>query len=248
MHKISIITVVLNSVKTIEDCILSVLNQTQMVEHILIDGASTDGTLNIINNYRNDTSILISEPDNGIYDAMNKGISLSSGDIIGILNADDFYANPNVLSNVLYYFNKLDIDCCYGDLDYVSPNNTNHIFRRWRSGGFNHKKFYWGWMPPHPTFFVKKSIYNSYGLFNPNLGSSADYEIMLRFLLKWKIKVAYIPNVLVKMRYGGISNASLQNRITANLNDRKAWLVNGLTPFPWTLLLKPILKIKQYVI
>jgi len=224
----------------------SILNQEVNVEHILVDGASTDGTLTIVEESKEKFSYVISEPDKGIYDAMNKGLVRANGDVIGILNADDFYPTDDVLKKVACTFNDPDIDACYGDLIYVDNLDYNKPRRYWRAENFDPKKFYWGWMPPHPTFFVRKSVYDKYGLFNLELGSAADYEIMLRFLLKYKVKTVYIPKVLVHMRMGGISNATIWNRIRANKMDRKAWEVNELKPYPWTLLAKPVRKIGQW--
>jgi glycosyltransferase involved in cell wall biosynthesis len=244
---ITIITATFNSASTIQDCLQSVSSQTCQAQHIMIDGGSTDETLQIVKSYPHITT-LVSEPDNGIYDAMNKGISLATGDIIGILNSDDFYADSNVLEKVTEVFADPDIHSCYADLVYVDPTDPTKITRNWKSGPFNHRNFYWGWMPPHPTFFVRRSVYQKYGLFNLDLGSAADYELMLRFLVKHKITTAYIPEVLVKMRTGGASNASLKKRLLANRMDRKAWEVNRLKPYPWTTYLKPLRKIGQYFV
>lgn len=248
MASISIITVTHNVANTLEDCFHSIERQDIDVEHILIDGASTDTTIEIINKYRDKISFFISEPDNGIYDAMNKGLVHATGNIIGILNADDFYPSDNVLKKVIGTLDNPEIDACYGDLCYVDSNNKNKITRYWRAGEYTPGKFYWGWMPPHPTFFVKKSVYDQYGQFYPELGSAADYELMLRFLLKYKIRVAYIPEVLVHMRTGGISNATIPNRIKANRMDKMAWRVNELTPYPWTIYMKPLRKIGQWFV
>ena len=178
---------------------------------------------------------------------MNKGLTLATGDVIGILNADDFFASRDVLQKVVNAFSESDIDASYGDLVYVQSKNTKKVIRYWRSGSFKVRKFYSGWMPPHPTFFVRRSVYEEKGLFNLSLGTAADYEIMLRFLLKYRLKVGYIPEVLVKMRTGGESNVSLSNRIKANCNDSRAWKANDLTPYPWTILLKPLRKVGQWV-
>jgi glycosyltransferase involved in cell wall biosynthesis len=248
MADISLITATYNSSETLLYCLQSVGNQTVIPEHIIIDGCSTDQTLKIAGEYVGHRLQIFSEPDHGIYDAMIKGIQLASGHIIGILNADDFYASPSILEKVAAVFEDLTIDACYGDLVYVDNVDTAKVVRYWRSGRFSPKKFYWGWMPPHPTFFVRRSVYARFGLFNLELGSAADYELMLRFLVKHEINVAYIPEVLVKMRTGGISNASWQNRLKANRMDRKAWAVNGLKPYPWTLWLKPLRKIGQWVV
>ena len=247
MIKISIITAVFNGAKTIKCCLDCVQSQNHRdIEHIIIDGGSTDGTLDIIEKYSSKVAKVISEPDKGIYDAMNKGISLASGDIIGILNSDDLYADNDVLSTVARSLSNPAVDSCYGDLIYVDPVDTERIIRYWKSSPYNDKLFQKGWMPPHPTFFVKRAIYDKMGLYRLDLGSAADYELMLRLLMKSGISTIYIPRVLVKMRCGGKSNASLLNRLSANRYDRKAWEVNGLRPKPWTLLMKPISKINQY--
>ena len=247
--KITIVTAVLNSKDFIEDCIQSILHQTHKdIEHIVIDGGSTDGTVGTIEKYQLGITKIVSERDNGIYDAMNKGIRFATGEVIGILNADDFYPDSDILEKVAQVFKNEHIESCYGDLEYVNAVNTAKVVRHWRSGSFHINKFYWGWMPPHPTFFVRRSVYQRYGLFNLNLGSAADYELMLRFLVKHRISTAYIPKVLVRMRMGGVSNAAVKNRIKANLMDREAWRVNGLRPYPWTLLFKPVRKFHQVFI
>jgi len=246
--KISIITVCFNSSAFIQNAIRSVSSQGfRDVEHIAIDGGSTDGTLEIISRYRSDLAHVITEPDKGIYDAMNKGIALASGAVVGILNADDFYANENVIAQIATTFEDESVDACYGDLEYVDSILTNKVSRYWRSGDYRPERFYHGWMPPHPTFFVRRSLYEKYGSFNLALGSSADYELMLRFLLKYGANVAYIPEVLVKMRTGGVSNASLRNRLQANRMDRLAWRINGLHPRPWTMYMKPLSKLNQFL-
>lgn len=242
----SIITVCFNAASTIQNCIESVCNQTTSVDHIIIDGCSTDGSLDIIDKYKSKIKIIVSEHDSGIYDAMNKGVKLADTEIIGILNADDFYASSHVLKSVAGLLDEKKLDSCYGDLVYVDADDVTKVKRYWRSGNFQPKKFYWGWMPPHPTFFVRREIYLKYGLFNLEMGTAADYELMLRFLLKYQISCGYIPEVLVKMRAGGVSNTSIKNRLNANRMDRMAWVVNGLKPFPWTLTLKPARKVGQF--
>lgn len=247
MLKISIITVSFNSAKTIEQTIQSVLSQRYSnVEYIIIDGASQDETLSIIEKYRNKISVVISEKDNGIYNAMNKGIKLATGDIIGILNSDDFYVDENVLNDVATLFEKSKADAVYADLQYVDAIDTRKIKRHWKSGKYKPGDFLFGWMPPHPTFFVKKEIYEKYGVFNETLNSAADYELMLRFIHKHQITIDYLQRVIVKMRSGGQSNITAKNRIKANLEDRKAWELNGLKPFFFTLFLKPLRKLNQF--
>jgi glycosyltransferase len=245
--KITIITVCFNSENTIETTIKSVLSQKyNNIEYIIIDGNSTDNTKRIIENYRNRISSFISENDKGIYFALNKGISISTGNIIGILHADDVYTNEYVISNVVETFEKSKADAIYADLQYVAKENINKVIRNWVSGKYKENSFLFGWMPPHPTFFVKKEIYESYGVFNTLFKSAADYELMLRLVHKHKIKLAYLNKVIVKMRLGGKSNQSIKNRINANLEDRKAWAINNLKPHFFTLYLKPIRKIKQF--
>lgn len=245
MVSLSIITATFNAASTLRDCLTSIQVQSHNIEHLLIDGGSGDATLEIVREYPHIDRI-VSEPDRGIYDAMNKGILASTGDVVGILNADDFYAHGEVLGKVIEVFSDRSIDSCYGDLVYVDAADTARVVRSWHAGAYDMNQFYRGWMPPHPTFFVRRSVYEKHGLFNLSLGSSADYELMLRFLVRHRITTRYIPETLVKMRVGGMSNASLSNRLRANRMDRKAWQVNGLQPRPWTLFLKPLSKIPQY--
>ena len=246
--KISIITVTYNSAQTLEHTIQSVLLQDYSdVEYIIVDGQSTDDTLSVIRKYRHKIDHFVSEKDEGLYYALNKGIALASGDIIGILHADDFYTGDDVLTGVAETFKINNADAVYADLYYVDKNNTKKIVRKWKSGKYGEGKFLWGWMPPHPAFFVKKEIYQKYGDFNTELRSAADYELMLRFIHKHKIKLAYLPEYIVKMRTGGQSNASLKNRVKANNEDRKAWDLNGIKPYFFTLTLKPLRKIFQFL-
>jgi glycosyltransferase involved in cell wall biosynthesis len=243
---ITIITPCRNAASTIKDCILSVNHQTYACEHIIIDGASTDGTQELIAKLASPRTKLISEPDRGLYDALNKGLKLATGDVVGILHADDFYAHDSVLEHVAGTFREKNVDSCYGDLLYVDPANVQEAVRFWKSGPYRRDRFYRGWMPPHPTFFVRRSIYETYGDFNLGLGTSADYELMLRFLFKNGISAAYLPEVLVIMRAGGLSNRSWKNRLNAHRMDRRAWKINELSPMPWTLLAKPLSKILQF--
>lgn len=245
--KVSIITVTYNSVNTLNDTIQSVFNQTYSdIEYIVIDGNSSDGTIDVIRDNQNIVSKWVSESDQGIYDAMNKGLKMATGDIIGIINADDFYADERVVEDMVKIFQNTNSDACYADLDYVEENDLDKIQRKWRAGEYKKGSFYNGWMPPHPTVFIKKNVYEKYGNFNLELGTAADYEIMLRFIHKNNIRVEYLPRTLIKMRTGGASNATLLNRIKANSNDRKAWKVNNLKPRFYTLTLKPLRKIMQF--
>ncbi|MBK7128397.1 MAG: glycosyltransferase [Crocinitomicaceae bacterium] len=245
--RVSIITVSFNAEKTIRDTIQSVVSQNYpQIEYVIIDGASKDNTISIIKSFGNAITRLVSEPDNGIYDGMNKGIDLASGDIIGILNADDFYSDTAVISKVVDVFNSKNVDAVYGDLDYVDQHDTARVVRKWKSGIYYKDAFLKGWMPPHPTFFVRKSCYEKYGRFTNKLKSAADYELMLRFIHKHQINIAYLPQVLVKMRAGGKSNASIKNRIKANREDKLAWKLNDLKPELFTFIRKPISKLTQF--
>lgn len=227
---------------------LSVISQTYSnIEFIVIDGKSTDGTLAIINKYKNQITTFISENDNGFYDAINKGIELANGEYIAILNSDDFYVNTTIIEDVVNIFIKNNVDAVYGDLQYVDKLNTNIITRNWVSQNYTDGMFCKGWMPPHPAFFVKKCCYDRFGKFNLQLKSAADYELMLRFIHVNKIEVAYLPKVLVKMRVGGMSNSSIWNRIKANREDKLAWKINGVKPHFLTFILKPLSKIKQFL-
>jgi len=206
--KISIITVVLNNKETIQDAVNSVLNQTyKNIEYIIIDGASTDGTIEIIQSYGDKISKFISEPDGGLYDAMNKGIELSNGDIVGMLNSDDFYIDEFVIENVIKEFEAKDVDSVYADLVYVNPGNLDKVVRFYDSSYFSPENFAYGWMPAHPTFFVKKEIYERYGVFRTDLKIGADFDILVRFLYIYNISFSYMREVLVKMRTGGVSTS-----------------------------------------
>jgi glycosyltransferase involved in cell wall biosynthesis len=246
--KISVITVTYNSSSTIEDTVRSVVEQDYPdVEYIIVDGLSKDNTLEIVNKYKERIPKVISEKDDGIYFALNKGLQLATGDVIAILHSDDFFIDNKVLGKVAKAFQDISVDAVYGDLYYVDKDNTDKIVRKWKSGRYRHGMFLNGWMPPHPAFFAKRSCYEKFGVFNTQLRSAADYEIMLRFIHKHKIKLAYLPEFLVKMRTGGQSNASVKNRLKANNEDRMAWKLNELRPRIYTLTFKPLRKIFQYL-
>ena len=246
--KISIITPVLNGKKTIRETINSVLNQEYAnIEHIVIDGHSIDGTLETISDCTHRIAKVVSEPDRGIYDALNKGIRLSTGDIIGILHAGDLYAHDRVLRRVVEGFEVQNKDSCYGDLQYVDPDDPQKVIRYWKSSSYRDGKFKWGWMPPHPTFFVKRGIYEKHGAFNREFRIAGDYELMLRFLAKEKISVFYIPEVIVKMRIGGISNRSVKDLWLKSREDYKAWKINHLTGNMLTIPLKNLSKLPQFL-
>jgi len=222
--KISIITVTFNSAVSIAGCIASVYEQTyQNIEHIIIDGASKDNTLEIIKSLPNRVSKIISESDKGIYDAMNKGIKLATGDVVGILNSDDFYASDNVLQDIVDTFEEFNSDAVYGNLDFVAPNNINKIIRHWKSSPYLTGSFKKGWHAAHPTFFVRKEVYEKFGLFDTSFNVSADFELMLRFIEKHKIHTCFLDETIVKMRYGGESTGSLKKIIIGNKNVLRAF-------------------------
>lgn len=245
--KVSIITATYNSAATITDTLRSVASQNyEDIEHIIVDGVSMDNTLSIVGTFDHVAKVT-SEKDQGIYDAMNKGIAMCTGEIVGILNSDDFYTGDHVISEIVSIFNtNPNVQCAYADLVYVDPLDINKITRKWKSGSYNRDSFIYGWMPPHPTFFVKKEIYQKYGSFNTALSTAADYELMLRFLYVHKAVCMYLPGTIIKMRAGGASNQSMKARFSANKQDRLAWEINGLTPRFYTLYLKPLRKIVQY--
>ena len=216
--KISIITATYNSDKTITDTLDSVAAQSHDdIEHIIVDGQSRDDTLLILDAHRSQIARIISEPDRGIYDAMNKGIEVATGDVIGLLNSDDVFAERDSLREVATAMQDLGVDCCYGDLVYVDSGDLSRIVRYWKSRPYEAGLFRKGWVPPHPTFYVRRHVYERYGRFDLNYRLAADFELMLRFLEKHRIRSVYIPRVLVKMRLGGATNQSLANIFKQNV-------------------------------
>jgi glycosyltransferase len=226
--------VVFNNVLTVKDAIESVLSQTyKNIEYIVIDGGSVDGTLDLILSYEDRISIVLSEPDNGIYDAMNKGLKLASGDIIGILNSDDIYQDNRVIEDVVSEF-VLDsqLDILYGDLVYVKQFNTSIVVRSWKSLTYYDNYFEDGNVPPHPTVFLKSSVYKKIGFFNLNLRLAADYEFLLRIFKFNLFKSKYICRLMVRMRLGGATNKNFRNIIFGNKEILYSWKLNGLkAPF-----------------
>mgnify|MGYP000515238369 CR=1 FL=1 len=243
--KFSIITAIYNNKETITDAIDSVLRQTyQDIEYIIIDGASSDGTVEIIRRYGDKINKFISEPDSGIYDGLNKGLSLATGDIIGFLHSDDLYANKDVIELIAKKFTENNVDGVYGNLVYTSKEDTSKVIRYWKSREFSPNLLSKGWMPAHPTFFLKKEVYDQYGHFDLNFKIAADYDFMLR-VLKENIKVKYIPEVLYKMRIGGESNKSLKNIIQKSKEDLKALRKNNVGGIG-VLLMKNFSKLGQF--
>lgn len=235
--KISIITVCYNSAQTIADTLRSVRGQTYgNVEHIVVDGLSKDHTLEVVAAEGMHVAKVVSEADKGIYDAMNKGIQLTTGEVIGFINADDFYAAPDVLARVATVFSDASVDACYGDLCYVKQEDTSVLVRYWRASEFHPRAFEAGWCPPHPTFFVRREVYQRCGDFDLSYKIASDVELMMRFLEVKKIRSKYIPAVLVKMRMGGTTNKNLSNVIRQNKEILRALLAHGLSASVWRLI------------
>ncbi|QLG48924.1 glycosyltransferase family 2 protein [Natrinema halophilum] len=243
---ISIVTAVYNDPR-VERCLRSIKNQRDVseVETIVVDGLSTDATVDVLDSESDVIDTLIREEDNGIYDAMNKGIAAANGDVIGILNADDYYADEYVVRDVLERMSETRARTCYGNLVYVNESDTP--VRYWKSGKFSPSRFKFGWMPPHPAFFVEASVYEEYGMFDLNFDIAADYELILRFLMKHEVSTTYLDRVLVHMSNGGTSNESVQNIIRSNVEAYKAWQKNGLTGGLLAPVLKPARKPYQYI-
>ena len=250
MLKVSVITVCFNAAQTIKDTINSVLLQTyKNIEYIIIDGASKDATVSIVQSYGNKITKFVSEKDKGIYDAMNKGINLATGDIVAILNSDDFYASNTILTDIVKVFVDNKVDAVYGDLDYVDQKDINKIVRRWRSSDFNPQAFKRGWAPPHPAFFVRREVYAKYGLFYDDFKIAADYEFMLRILYRYQLSAKHISKVLVMMRAGGVTNSNLSLTLLTQKEFYKAWKINNLKPNIFTLFTAKIFtKLKQLII
>jgi glycosyltransferase involved in cell wall biosynthesis len=221
--KISIITSVFNGDATLSDAIESVINQTfNNVEYIIVDGKSTDGTISIIRNYEDSISKFISEKDAGIYDGINKGVRMATGQIVGILHADDVFADNNLLKNVAREFrDEKELDGLYGDLVYTKKNDISRVVRYWKSKPFVKNDLYFGWMPPHPTLFLKKDVFERIGYYKRNYSISADYEFILR-MFSSNVKVKYVPKVFYKMRSGGVSNNSFKNIVYKSVEDLRA--------------------------
>jgi glycosyltransferase involved in cell wall biosynthesis len=230
MATISIITVCYNSEFSIEDTIKSVTNQKyRNIEYIIIDGLSTDNTINILKRNSHWLDKVISEKDNGIYDAMNKGIARATGDIIGFINSDDILADNSVLQQIAQAFHdNPSAEACYGDLCYVKKNDLNQTMRYWRSRPYQPGLFNKGWVPPHPTLYVRREVYERYGPFDLKFHIASDFELMLRFIEVYRISVVYLPHVLVKMRLGGTTNKSLKNIYKQNTEIRQAIKMHNL--------------------
>ena len=244
--KISIITSVYNNKETIKDAIKSVLSQTyENIEYVVVDGGSSDGTLDVINKYKDQIDILVSEPDKGIYDGLNKGVGLATGDVVAFLHSDDLYADIDIVAKIADKFQESGVDGIYGDLVYTPKDDTAKILRYWKSKDFEEGMLAQGWMPAHPTLFLKKSVYDEYGKFDLSFKIAGDYDFMLR-VLSGGIRVAYLPTVFYKMRVGGESNKSLKNIMQKSKEDLRA-LRNNKVGGLKTLFIKNFSKLGQFI-
>ncbi len=244
--KFSVITAVYNRADTIGGALASVKGQTwDGVEHIVIDGASTDGTLDVLKSKRDQLAVFLSEPDQGIYDALNKGLRMATGDVIGLMHSDDFYASDRVLEQVAAAFADPAVDGVYGDLDYVAKDDPSRVIRHWRSGPYSPRKLSWGWMPPHPTLHLRRAVIERWGGYDTSFRIAADYDAMLRYLGRGGIRLAYIPEVLVKMRVGGESNRSLGRVLRKSREDLRALRANQVGGIG-SLLYKNLSKLPQF--
>lgn len=236
-----------NSAKYLQDCINSVKKQNyNNIEYIIIDGKSDDETIDIIKNNEKVVSYWVSESDKGMYHAINKGMKLATGDVVGILNSDDVLASADVISNIADCFKKNKIDSLYGDLVYVAPEDTQKVLRFWKGLPYKRNRFTYGWMPAHPTFYIRKGLIDQFGGYESHYFTAADYEFMARYLYKHRISSIYLPKLIVKMRKGGASNGNISRRLRANRRDYLAMKKNNI-PFPLIVsILKPLIKIPQY--
>lgn len=246
--KVSVITVCYNAVAQIEETIRSVMVQDHAdIEHIVIDGGSTDGTQEKVKRYAECIAHFVSEKDNGVYDAMNKGLRLATGEVVAFVNAGDMIATRNTVGYMVRAFGERDADVIYGDALMVDPDDITKVRRFWKGGAYRRENFRKGWMPPHLGTYIRKSAYDRFGHFNTELKVSADYELMFRFLYKNHSKARYVPKVLVRFRLGGVSNRSLGHIWRANVEVYKAWRMNGERVSPLIVLRKPLGKLLQLV-
>lgn len=245
--KVTIITATYNAADHLEDCINSIISQDHKdIEHIIIDGKSTDGTMAIVEKFGDHISHSISETDRGMYDAINKGMQLATGDIIGILNSDDMLVSKDVISAIVEVFEKQQVDAVYGDLEYVDRNDSSHVLRVWKGKTYKRSLFRKGWMPAHPTFYFKRELLEKYGGYETHYFSAADYEFMARYLFHFKASAFYLPKLIVMMRAGGQSNGNIKQRLRANRRDYLAMKKNKI-PFAFIVsIMKPLSKLHQY--
>lgn len=246
--KISIITVCYNAADTLGDTLDSVVSQSySKIEHIIVDGGSVDGTEELVKDKGQRVAVWRSEPDRGVYDGMNKGLSLASGEVIGFLNADDVYMHSNVLTRVADTMTDPAIDACYANLVYVDRKQTNCVVRHWTSQNYTPGLFEKGWMPAHPTFFVRKSVYEKFGGFDLRYRLQSDFDLALRFIGIHGIQSRFIPEIWVRMRMGGMSNNSIRNVIRGNIEAYSSCRANGLNVPPWFILNKVFSRLPQFI-
>src|ERR1035437_577997 len=245
--KVSIITVTYNSSKYVEDCINSIIRQNyKNLEYIVVYGNSTDGTVDIIKKYSPYITKWISEEDGDMYNALNKGMLLASRDVVGILNSDDVLASPDVISEIVNCFQQNNVDSLYGDLVYIDPFDLQKILRFWKGLPYDRRRFKYGWMPAHPTFYIRRELIEKYGGYESHYFTAADFEFMARYLYRFKVSSYYLPKLIVKMRAGGASNESFSGRLRANRRDYLAMKKNKI-PFPLIVsILKPLIKMPQF--
>ncbi len=244
--KVSIITVTYNSSATILSTLESINEQSYRdIEYIIIDGDSKDDTVDIVKQNCPRVAYIISEPDDGIYDALNKGISIATGDLIGFLHSDDFFAYSDAIKDIVNTLISSNCQAIYADLEYVSKKNINNVVRFWKAGECSRKKLMNGWMPPHPTYYMKRELYYKYGLFDLSLNIAADYDSLLRYLLNTDVQLSYLPKVLIKMRIGGTSNSNLKNIVLKTRQDIIALSKNNV-PVLKAILGKNLSKLFQF--
>ena len=245
--RISVVTVCFNSAATIGDTLASVANQRGVnFEHVVVDGASSDATMEIVTGFTPEVARLISEPDRGLYDAMNKGMAAATGDIIGYLNSDDVYSDDDVLQKVAKAFADVNVDACYGDLVYVQQDDISRVARYWRSRPYSPGLIERGWMPAHPTFFLRRSILQELGGFDIHYRYHADFDLMVRLFLRRKIRCAYIPEILVRMRTGGKTNHSIRNVMRGNLESLESLRSHGAAVTPMFFVGKLLSRVPQF--
>lgn len=245
--KVSIITIVFNNVEKISNTIESVLKQDyENIEYIVIDGKSTDGTCEKIREYKSEIDTYVSEKDEGIYDAMNKGVDFATGDIIGFINAGDILKKNDILSKIVEYFKRYDVDVVYGDKTYIDPD-SGELLRYWEADSYNRSNFSKGWMPPHLSTYIKKKCYDKWGYYRTDFKIAADYELLFRFLYHHNARAKYLPEVIAEMEAGGISNNSLKNVLISNYEVFKSWRVNNHWVSPFIIVKKPFSKLKQFI-
>jgi glycosyltransferase len=245
--KVSLITVCYNAGPVLAETLNSVLEQTHPnIEVIVVDGASSDGTTDILERYLPRLDHCISEPDKGIYDAMNKGLKVATGDVIGFVNAGDLLMTPEVIAQVVAAFERDRVDAVYGDIIMVDENDITQVKRTWRSGGYDRERFRQGWMPPHIATFIRRSAYDKFGHFNTDLRIAADYEILFRFLYKHSLPTVHLPEILVRFRLGGMSNGSVKHVLKANTEVRRSWGLNGFQAPPLLVTRKLWSKVMQF--